>query len=75
VNSAATGIGLAFAYAGDLLIASEQARLVPAFSNIRLVPEVGTSFFLTRRVGYQRAFELFVSGREVSRTEAAEWAS
>ena len=35
------------------------------------MPEVGTSFFLTRRVGYQRAFELFVSGREVSGAEAA----
>jgi 2-(1,2-epoxy-1,2-dihydrophenyl)acetyl-CoA isomerase len=71
VNGAAAGVGLAFAYASDLLIASERARLVPAFGNIGLVPEVGTSFFLTRRVGYQRAFELFVSGREVSGTEAA----
>ncbi len=71
VNGAAAGVGLAFAYASDLIIASDRARLVPAFGNIGLVPEVGTSFFLTRRVGYQRAFELFVSGREVSGAEAA----
>ena len=71
INGAAAGVGLAFAYASDLLIASERARFVPAFGNIGLVPEVGTSWFLTRRVGYQRAFELFVSGREITGTEAA----
>ncbi len=71
VNGAAAGVGLAFVYASDLVVASERARLVPAFGNIGLVPEVGTSWFLTRRVGYQRAFELFVSGRELSGTEAA----
>ncbi|MGH7894761.1 MAG: enoyl-CoA hydratase/isomerase family protein [Candidatus Binatia bacterium] len=71
INGAAAGVGLAFAYACDLLLASDRARLVPAFGNIGLVPEVGTSWFLTRRVGYQRAFELFASGREVSGTEAA----
>jgi 2-(1,2-epoxy-1,2-dihydrophenyl)acetyl-CoA isomerase len=71
VNGAAAGVGLAFVYASDLLIASERARLVPAFGNIGLVPEVGTSWMLTRRVGYHRAFELFVSGREVSGPEAA----
>jgi 2-(1,2-epoxy-1,2-dihydrophenyl)acetyl-CoA isomerase len=71
VNGAAAGVGLAFAYASDLLLASERARFVPAFGAIGLVPEVGTSWFLTRRVGYQRAFELFVSGREIGGAEAA----
>lgn len=71
INGAAAGVGLAFAYASDILLASERARLVPAFANIGLVPEVGTGWFLTRRIGYHRAFELFVSGREVSGTEAA----
>jgi 2-(1,2-epoxy-1,2-dihydrophenyl)acetyl-CoA isomerase len=71
VNGAAAGVGLAFVYASDLVIASDRARLVPAFGNIGLVPEVGTSWFLTRRVGYQRAFELFVSGRELSGADAA----
>jgi len=71
VNGAAAGVGLAFAYASDLVIASERARLVPAFGHIGLVPEVGTSWLLTRRIGYQRAFELFVSGRELTGAEAA----
>lgn len=71
INGAAAGVGLAFAYASDVLLASERARLVPAFGNIGLVPEVGTSWLLTRRVGYHRAFELFASGRELSGAEAA----
>jgi 2-(1,2-epoxy-1,2-dihydrophenyl)acetyl-CoA isomerase len=45
---------------------------VPAFGRIGLLPEVGTSWLLTRRLGYQRAFELFAGGRHISGTEAAE---
>jgi 2-(1,2-epoxy-1,2-dihydrophenyl)acetyl-CoA isomerase len=72
VNGAAAGVGLAFALSCDLIIASERARLVPAFGRIGLVPEVGTSWLLTRRLGYQRTFELFAGGRHLSGAEAAE---
>jgi 2-(1,2-epoxy-1,2-dihydrophenyl)acetyl-CoA isomerase len=33
---------------------------------------VGTSWLLTRRLGYQRTFELFAGGRHLSGAEAAE---
>jgi 2-(1,2-epoxy-1,2-dihydrophenyl)acetyl-CoA isomerase len=72
VNGAAAGVGLAFALACDLILVSERARLVPAFGRIGLLPEVGTSWLLTRRLGYQRTFELFAGGREVTGAEAAE---
>ncbi len=72
VNGAAAGVGLSFALACDLLVASERAQLVPAFARIGLLPEVGQSWLLTRRLGYQRTFELFASGRAVSGEEAAE---
>jgi 2-(1,2-epoxy-1,2-dihydrophenyl)acetyl-CoA isomerase len=72
VNGPAAGVGLAFALACDLMLCSERARLVPAFARIGLLPEVGTSWLLTRRLGYQRTFELFVGGRHLSGTEAAE---
>lgn len=71
VNGAAAGVGLAFALTCDLILASERARLVPAFGRIGLVPEVGTSWTLTRRLGYQRTFELFAGGRHLSGAEAA----
>jgi 2-(1,2-epoxy-1,2-dihydrophenyl)acetyl-CoA isomerase len=72
VNGPAAGVGLAFALACDLILVSERAVLVPAFSRIGLLPEVGTSWALTRRLGYQRTFELFASGRHLSGAEAAE---
>lgn len=72
INGAAAGVGLAFALTCDLILASERARLVPAFGRIGLVPEVGTSWTLTRRLGYQRTFELFAGGRHLSGAEAAD---
>ncbi len=72
VNGAAAGVGMAFALASDIVLASDRARFVPAFMKIGLLPEVGTSWQLTRRIGYQRAFELFAGGRILSGEEAAE---
>jgi 2-(1,2-epoxy-1,2-dihydrophenyl)acetyl-CoA isomerase len=72
VNGAAAGVGLAFALACDIIVASENARIVPAFLRIGLIPEVGTSWLLTRRLGYQRTFQLFAEGRILSGPEALE---
>jgi 2-(1,2-epoxy-1,2-dihydrophenyl)acetyl-CoA isomerase len=36
------------------------------------VPEVGNSWFLTRRLGYQRAFGMFASGEQLSGERAFE---
>jgi 2-(1,2-epoxy-1,2-dihydrophenyl)acetyl-CoA isomerase len=72
VNGSAAGVGLAFALACDLILVSERAQLVPAFGRIGLLPEVGTSWLLTRRLGYQRTFELFAGGRPLSGEEAVE---
>ena len=72
VNGPAAGVGLAFALACDVMLLSERARIVPAFGRIGLVPEVGNSWALTRRLGYQRSFGLFASGRHLSAAEAFE---
>ncbi len=72
VNGPAAGVGLAFALACDVLLLSERARIVPAFGRIGLVPEVGNSWQLTRRLGYQRTFGLFASGQHLSGQEAFE---
>jgi 2-(1,2-epoxy-1,2-dihydrophenyl)acetyl-CoA isomerase len=70
IGGAAAGVGLAFALACDLIIASERARFVLAFGKIGLVTEVGTSWLLTRRLGYSNAFELYLSGKAVEAVEA-----
>jgi 2-(1,2-epoxy-1,2-dihydrophenyl)acetyl-CoA isomerase len=72
INGPAAGVGLAIAMACDVLVASDRAVLVPAFGKLGLVPEVGTSWQLTRRLGYQGAFAFFVGGRHVTAAEALE---
>lgn len=70
INGPAAGVGLAFALACDVLIASERAILVPAFGRLGLVPEVGTSWFLTRRLGYHGAISLYARGSHIDADEA-----
>jgi 2-(1,2-epoxy-1,2-dihydrophenyl)acetyl-CoA isomerase len=72
VNGPAAGVGLAFALTCDLAIASRDAILVPAFGRLGLVPEVGTSWALTRALGYRRAFEFYVAGKHLDAERAAE---
>ena len=73
VNGAAAGAGMSFACACDLRIASDAAVFVPAFVNIGLVPDSGGTFFVTRLLGYARAFEWLCSGRRLSAAEAHVW--
>jgi 2-(1,2-epoxy-1,2-dihydrophenyl)acetyl-CoA isomerase len=72
LNGAAAGVGLAWALTCDLVIASERARIVPAFGRLGLLPEVGTSWALTRRLGYQGAFAYYASGEHLDAGRALE---
>jgi 2-(1,2-epoxy-1,2-dihydrophenyl)acetyl-CoA isomerase len=73
VNGAAAGAGLSIACACDLRIASDAATFVPAFVKVGLVPDCGGTFFVTRLLGYARAFEWMTSGRSLSAAEAHAW--
>jgi 2-(1,2-epoxy-1,2-dihydrophenyl)acetyl-CoA isomerase len=73
VNGAAAGAGLSFACACDIRIAADSASFVPAFINIGLVPDSGGTYFVTRLLGYARAFEWMTSGRKLHAAEAEEW--
>ena len=65
LNGAAAGVGLAWALTCDLTIASERAVIVPAFGRLGLLPEVGTSWALTRRLGYQGALAYYLRGEHI----------
>lgn len=65
LNGAAAGVGLAWALTCDLVVASERAVIVPAFGRLGLIPEVGTSWALTRRLGYQGALAYYVRGDHI----------
>jgi 2-(1,2-epoxy-1,2-dihydrophenyl)acetyl-CoA isomerase len=72
LNGPAAGVGLAWAFACDIIIASERAVLVSAFGRLGLVPEVGTSWLLTRRLGYHRAIAFYLRGGQITATDALE---
>jgi 2-(1,2-epoxy-1,2-dihydrophenyl)acetyl-CoA isomerase len=72
LNGPAAGVGLAWALTCDLAIASERARIVPAFGRLGLLPEVGTSWALTRRLGYQGAFAYYARGEHLDAGRALE---
>lgn len=65
LNGPAAGVGLAWALTCDLAIAGERAVIVPAFAKVGLLPEVGTSWALTRALGYQGAFAYYLRGEHI----------
>ena len=73
VNGAAAGAGLSIACVCDIRVAADSASFVPAFINIGLIPDSGGSYFVTRLLGYARAFEWMTSGRKLSAAEAHAW--
>lgn len=72
VDGPAAGVGLAFALASDIVVASDRALLVPAFGRIGLVPEVGTSWALTRALGRAGAFARYLTGEPIAAAEALD---
>jgi len=70
VNGVAAGAGANIALACDVVVASENASFIQAFSKIGLVPDSGGTFFLPRLIGFQKASALMMLGDKVSAVEA-----
>lgn len=70
LNGVAAGAGCSLALACDVIVAAEEATLIEVFINIGLVPDSGSSYFLPRTVGMNKAFELCSMGNRVKATEA-----
>ena len=72
VNGVAAGAGVSLAFAADLVIASDDARFVPAFNRIGLVPDSGLTRTLVRTLGRHRAFEILLGERQLTAAAAHE---
>ena len=70
VNGVAAGAGANIALACDIVVASEQASFIQAFSKIGLVPDSAGTFFLPRLIGFQKASALMMLGDKVTAPEA-----
>jgi 2-(1,2-epoxy-1,2-dihydrophenyl)acetyl-CoA isomerase len=70
VNGVAAGAGMSLALAADLVVAGEDARFVPAFGRIGLVPDSGLTRTLVRALGRHRATEVLLGERQLSAEDA-----
>ncbi len=70
VNGVAVGAGFGVALACDIRIASEQARFSQIFVKRAIVPDTGSTYFLTKLVGTAKACELMFTGDFVDAAEA-----
>ncbi len=70
VNGVAAGAGVSLAFAADLVVASADARFVPAFHRIALVPDSGLTRTLVRALGRHRALEILLGERALGAEEA-----
>lgn len=72
VNGPAIGAGFDLANMADIRLASTRAKFGETFLNLGIIPGDGGAWFMQRLIGYQRAFELTLSGRIIDAHEARE---
>jgi 2-(1,2-epoxy-1,2-dihydrophenyl)acetyl-CoA isomerase len=70
VNGVAAGAGVSLAFAADLVVAADDARLIPAFGRIGLVPDSGLTRTLVRAMGRHRALEILLGERQLGADDA-----
>ena len=70
VNGVAAGAGANIALACDIVLATESASFIQAFSKIGLIPDSGGTYFLPRLIGMQRAAALMMTGDKVTAKDA-----
>ncbi|UYN95797.1 MAG: 2-(1,2-epoxy-1,2-dihydrophenyl)acetyl-CoA isomerase PaaG [Enhydrobacter sp.] len=73
VNGVAAGVGMSFALASDIAIAAKSASFLQAFARIGLLPDGGSTWFLPRLVGDQRARALAMLAPQIPAETAREW--
>jgi len=69
INGPVAGAALGFAMACDFLYMADTASMRYAFINIALIPDAGSSWFLTQAVGYHKAMQLICGGEKIPADE------
>lgn len=70
VNGVAAGAGANIALCCDIVVASQSASFIQAFSKIGLIPDSSGTFFLPRLIGWQKASALMMLGEKVPAADA-----
>ena len=72
INGLAIGAGLTITLQCDIRIAAEEASFSLPFVRFGIVPEAGSTYFLSRLVGIAKACELIFTGKTIAAREAKE---
>ena len=70
INGVAAGAGANIALCCDVVVATESASFIQAFSKIGLIPDSGGTFTLPRLIGWQKASALMMTGDKLSAADA-----
>ncbi len=73
VNGPAAGAGANLALAADVVIASEDAYFVQAFTRIGLIPDAGGTYWLPRQIGAAKAMGAALFADKISAQQACDW--
>lgn len=72
INGITAGGGYGIALACDIRIASDRAEFIQVFVRRGLVPDVGSTFFLPKLLGTEKALELMFTGDVIDAEKAVE---
>ncbi|MGA7273030.1 MAG: enoyl-CoA hydratase/isomerase family protein [Acidimicrobiia bacterium] len=73
VNGIAVGGGLGLTLAADMAICNDTARFYASWMSNGIANDGGSSYTLTRILGFRRAMELMLTNRTLDAREAEEW--
>ncbi|MEP6626676.1 MAG: enoyl-CoA hydratase-related protein [Ginsengibacter sp.] len=72
VNGVAAGAGANIALCCDVVVATQSASFIQAFSKIGLIPDSGGTYFLPKLIGFQKASALMMLGEKITASAAQE---
>lgn len=73
VNGPAAGAGANLALAADVVIASDAAYFIQAFTRIGLIPDAGGTYWLPRQIGAAKAMGAALFADKISAEQAEAW--
>jgi len=73
VNGPAAGAGANLALACDVVIATESAVFLQAFTRIGLIPDAGGTYWLPRQMGMAKAMGAALFAEPVTARQASDW--
>lgn len=73
VNGPAAGAGANLALAADVVIATESAVFLQAFTRIGLIPDAGGTYWLPRQMGFAKAMGAALFADKITARQADAW--